>query len=160
MRHLSEPAARVAKENFSRKYIALGRIVNCWEEIIGADMAALAQPVQIMHHKTPKKKNEKPACTLSIACSSAHATTLHYQKNLILERMSKIFGERWITDIRFVPIKKGHAVKKRRILKRKRPLGDDDRAFVAETLGQITDDDIKQRLESLGANILKESDPI
>jgi hypothetical protein len=100
MRPVSEAAARIADISFSRKYIALGRIVSHWGEIVGAQLAHKAQPVKINYRK--KDRGQKPDACLDIAVSSADATLLHYQKDLILERINQIFGERWITAIRFV----------------------------------------------------------
>ncbi len=152
MRPLSEATSRVAKTNFSRKYIALGKIVNCWEEIVGADLADKAQPVKI-GYRAQRTRKDKPSAVLEIACASANATMLHYQKDLILERMNTIFGERWITDLKFVPVEKAiiNNVRRKRV---KRELNDQDEGFLKEILAQIPDPDIKQRLESLGQNIL------
>lgn len=152
MRPLSEATSRVAKSNFSRKYIALGKIVNRWDEIVGPELAGKAQPVKIQYRRK-KTRKDKPSATLEVACASADATILHYQKGVILERMNTIFGDRWIADLKFVPIERApsKSFRRRRI---KRKLDELDHGFLKETLGQIEDADIKQRLESLGQNIL------
>lgn len=156
MRPLSESTARVAKSNFSRKYIALGRIVNAWRDIAGADLAEYAQPVKVNYRKKMASGNKKGICTLEVACNSAHATTIHYQKGLILQRIANVFGEGWITDIKFVP--SVCAPKKRlRRTRRTKPLKARDKAHLTKSLAFIEDDAIKQRLESLGQHILMET---
>lgn len=151
MRPLSEATSRIAKTSFSRKYIALGRIVNCWEEIVGADLADKAQPVKINYRKQ-RHRREKPDAILEIAASSAYATTLHYQKDLILERMNRIFGEQWITDIRFVPMTGNMASPK--IKKIRRPLTQPEINNLSGLVASVMDSDIKERLERLGQHVL------
>tara|TARA_B100001989_G_C24546145_1_gene470914 strand:- start:112 stop:588 length:477 start_codon:yes stop_codon:yes gene_type:complete len=150
MRHLSESTAKVAAQNFSRKYIALGRIVNQWAEIIGADMADKAQPIKIRYRKDPKTK--KALATLEIATSNALATTLPYRKGLILERINHIFGKDWITDIKFTASELEQKIEAK--VRKKASLTDEDEKYITDTLAQIDDPDIKARLESFGKHML------
>jgi len=154
MRPLSESTARVAKNNFSRKYIALGRIVNAWRDIVGADLAEYAQPVKVNYRKKAASGKGKALCTLEVACSGSHATMIHYQKGLILQRISNVFGDDWISDIKFVPSERAP----KKIARRKRarkPLNIGDNDYLTNSLASIEDDAIKERLESLGKNILE-----
>lgn len=157
MRPLSESTARIAGKTFERKYISLGRILSQWSDIVGEDLASKAQPVKIHH-----QKNNKSGARLDIATSEAHATTLRMQVGLILERLNNIFGDQWITSIRFVSIPvnqddQSKAIKKkRRDAVRKAPLSGEDENFLAKTLEEIKDSDIKAKLEKLGQAIIKE----
>lgn len=150
MRPLSEATARVTGKSFKRKYIALGRIVNHWSEIVGEKLASKAQPVQIHYRK--HKKSQKPVASLDIAVSSADATLLHYQKDLILERINQIFGEQWISAIRFVhaPSNSQSSFGK----KQARPLTQDEKDSLSSLLAEIADDEIKSRLSRLGEGVL------
>ena len=154
MRQLSEAAARIASHNFSRKYVALGRIVNAWSDIVGQDLASKAQPVKINYRK-PAKKGDKPKASLDIAVSSADATLLHYQKDLILERINQIFGEQWITGIRFVQVPANFEPPKKQ--KVRKPLTSDEKNTLSGLLLDVEDEDIKTRLEKLGTAVLEES---
>ncbi len=151
MRQLSEAVAKVTSKNFSRKYIAIGRIVEEWDNILGSDLADKAQPVKINYRK--HKRAKTPRAILDIATTAANATTLHYQKDLILERINRIFGEGWITDIRFVTV--APETKKKRLKKPKQPLTQEEKAFLSDILSGIEDTELKQRLEKLGQGILK-----
>lgn len=150
MRHLSESTAKIAAQSFSRKYIALGRIVNQWKDIIGADMADKAQPVKLRYRKDPKTK--KSTATLEIATSNALATTLPYRKGIILERINQIFGSGQITDIKFTATQLEQKTEAR--VRKKACLSGDDEKYIADTLAQIDDPDIKARLESFGKYML------
>lgn len=150
MRPLSEATARVAGHNFSRKYIALGRIVNQWAEIVGEEFADKAQPVKIHYRKATRNKEQ--TATLDVATSAAYATVLPYQKDVILERINQIFGNQWITDIKFV----ASEIQETPITKKKivSPLTADEKKYLSEVLGEIEDVEIKEKLENLGKSII------
>lgn len=152
MRPISEATARVAGKSFERKYIALGRIVNSWAEIVGQTLADKAVPIKIHYRKSDKKKAAE--ATLEIAASSADATLLHYQKGLILERINQIFGERWITAIRFVNVPANTTPRRRK--KAQIPLTNPEKKHLSDMLESVADEDIRLRLEHLGQAIWME----
>lgn len=155
MRPLSEATAKLSGRFFKRKYLALGRIVSHWNDIVGQDMADKAQPVKIYYQK---RKNQKtpPKARLDIATTPSHATALHYQKDLILERIAQIFGERWIDSIRFVTQATNIDGPKMPVTK-ERVLSARDKADLARALEAIGDQDLKNRLEKLGEAVISES---
>lgn len=152
MRPLSEATSRVASKNFSKKYIALGRIVNQWTEIMGENFADIAQPIKVNYRKS-KDKNKQTA-RLDIATSAAYATTLAYQKDLILQRINQIFGDNWITDIKFVASTLTDAPPKAK--KKRRPLTNAQKNDLSDLLKDIEDDDFKQKLDSFGKAIYQD----
>ncbi|MEZ5918788.1 MAG: DciA family protein [Alphaproteobacteria bacterium] len=151
MRPLSESTARVASRHFERKYIALGRIVKHWPEIVGASLADKTQPVKI-HYRKAEKKGAKALTSLDIAARSADATMLHYQKDLILERINQIFGERWISAIRFVstPANTEPLLRK----KRPAPLTPVEKNTLSGMLHSVQDESMHLSLQKLGAAII------
>lgn len=152
MRPISEATARVTGQSFSRKYVAIGRIVGAWREIVGEKLANKAQPVKINFRKP--EKGCKPGATLDIAASSADATLLHYQKDLILERINRIFGDKWITGIRFVALAANAASLKPK--KTRKPLTEAEKNHLSHMLETCPDADLKARLENLGQAIVME----
>ncbi len=157
MRPLSESTARVAGKNFERKYIALGRIVKHWPDIVGASLADKTQPVKVHYRKKAqngKAAKGKPEASLDIAATSADATMLHYQKDLILERINQIFGERWISAIRFVtvPVNTDSPFRKRRPV----PLTPAEKNTLSGILCSVEDEAIHHTLQNLGAAIMAE----
>jgi hypothetical protein len=143
MRPLSEPVSRISGKTFSRKYIALGRILSEWEQIVGPEFSGKAIPVKLNYRKNGK--TDKTLASLDIATSDAQATALHYQKDLILER---------IGDIRFVSVP-GRAAKTPE--KPKRPLTEDEKKFLSGMLEALEDQELKAKLEVIGREILKRS---
>ncbi len=151
MRPISEATARIAGQNFSRKFVALGRIAAQWEDIIGSQLAGKAQPAGIQYRKA-FKRGEKPKAILEIATSSSDATLMHYQKGLILERLNQIFGDSWITDIRFVTKAANQTPPK--LKKHKRPLTGAEKNHLSTMLEGAEDPEILARLEALGQGII------
>ncbi|HQX27247.1 MAG TPA: DciA family protein [Alphaproteobacteria bacterium] len=152
MRPIFEATARVSGQSFSRKYVSLGRILSSWKEIVGEKLAGKAQPVKINYRK--REKGGNPVAILDIAASSADSTLLHYQKDLILERINQIFGDKWVTAIRFVatPVSiKGKTAKKSRI-----SLTEDEKSHLSGMLESLADPDLKAKLETLGTAIITE----
>lgn len=153
MRPIAEATARITGKTCSRKYIALGRIVNSWSEIVGPELAKKAQPVKINYMNREKGKN--PAATLDIGTSTSDATLLFYQKDLILERLNQLFGEGWITAIRFVNVASNLTPRKRKIAKK--PLTEEEKTSLSGILGTVQDEAIRKSLESLGSAVFLES---
>jgi len=134
----------------------LGRLVTRWPEVVGADLADKAQPVKIRYYK--KKPGQKRAsASLDIAASTADATLLHYRKDLILERINRIFGDKWITAIRFVPMSSNAPPPAHMRKKRKKPLSAEEDRALSDSLEDINDPEMQERLKSLGAAILQDS---
>ena len=156
MKPLSHSAARIAGKSFERKYVALGRIVKAWAQIVGTDLASKAQPVKINYRKRERGKANE--ARLDIAVNSADATILHYQKDLILERINQVFGERWVTDIRFVHVPTDSTVLKPSSARQHPGLSDQEQETLQGVLGgmlqDVEDADIRERLKTLGTSVI------
>ena len=151
LRLLSDVIPGIAGQVFSRKYIMLGRLVTRWDDIVGADLAAKAQPVKMRPYK---KEGNKTLFSLDIATNTADATLLHYRKDLILQRINQIFGADWITAIRFVP--KAANGPLRKSATRKAPLTADEKTYLSDVLEGVEDPEVRERLRHLGTAILEE----
>lgn len=138
---------------FERKYIALGRIVTHWREIVGEEYAERAQPAKI-HYIKPKNPKEKPRATLDIAASSADCAVLVYRKDLILQRINQLFGDGWVTDIKFQHVEPKVKIKAQ---KRTKLLTEDEKNHLSQLLDGVDDPELKERLSRLGQSILQES---
>lgn len=161
LRPLSVSVSRLTTETFSRKFVALGRVLSQWADLVGAEMAAKTAPVKI-HYRKPKTKGEKPEASLDIGASSADAALLHYQKDLILERLNQLFGDRWITSIRFVHLAANARQDtgdeldySRRKAAASKPIPAAEQASLEHFLETVEDEEIKKQLEKLGQSILR-----
>ncbi len=152
MKPVSRSVPGLLGKVFQRKYIALGRIVTNWREIVGPEVSGRAQPAKINYHKS-KNPKEKPLATLEIAASSADSAALVYQKDLILQKLEMFFGDKWITDIKFIHVEPKAPQKPP---KRTKSLTEDEKNYLSQVLEGVEDPDIKERLASLGQSILQE----
>ncbi len=155
MKHLSKAAGDVSKKIFQKKYVVLGRLLDQWVDIVGERFAYNCSPSRLSFRKNPKNP-KKPFTVLSIAVSSAYATILHYQKDVILQRINQVFGDDMIADIKFVPQKSNQNTTGEKSKALKAPdISEKNLAIVAESLRVIEDPDMKARLESLGKLIYR-----
>jgi len=151
---ISTAVPKVTDKTFKRKYIALGRIVTQWREIMGEKMADHAQPLKI-HYRKPKRKGDAPTATLDIAASSAQASLLIMRKGLLLEKINHIFGESLVTDIRFVhQTTLNQNVKPSKVAK---SLSEAEKNSLSNMLDTVEDDELKSRLSSMGEALLKDN---
>lgn len=153
MKPLSRSIPGLLGKAFERKYIALGRIVTHWREIVGEEYAERAQPAKIHYYK-PKVPKEKPTATLDIAASSADCAVLIYQKDLILQRINQIFGDKWVTDIKFLHVEPKQVTKP---AKRTKTLTENEKNHLSQVLETVDDEGLKETLSRLGQSILQES---
>lgn len=155
LRLVSKSLPKIAGKVFNRKYIMLGRLVTQWDDIVGPDLAKRTQPVKIRYYKA-KNQKDKPKASLDIACSTAEATLLHYQKDLILERINRIFGDSWISAIRFVPM----AANTQPVIpkKRKKALTLNEKTALSNLVQTVEDPEIQEKLKNLGSAILQDKD--
>jgi len=149
---ISDAVPKVTGKTFKRKYIALGRIVTHWQDIMGEKMAAYAQPLKI-HYRKPHRKGDKAEATLEIAASSAHSSLLIMQKGVLLEKINHIFGDQWITDIKFVHAPANAPEKQKKAPK---PLTEEEKNSLSLMLEQVDDPEIRKSLESMGAALLED----
>lgn len=148
LKPLSEKIPAIADRAFARKFVMLGRILTHWQDIVGDDLANKTQPVKL-HYRKAKDGSKRATASLDISASSADATMLHYRKDLILERLNQIFGDRWITAIRFVPAEACEQDFSAPFKPRK-TLTEKEKLYLSEVLETIEDPELKAKLESLG----------
>ena len=156
LRLISDSVPRVADKLFQRKYIALGRIVTHWPEIMGPELAQKTQPLKINYRKA-HKKGDKNSATLQIAASSANASLLIMKKGVLLEKMNHIFGEEWITDIKFVHLPANKAAKPKKPVVKKQ-ITAEEKNTLTSMLDVVEDDAMREKLERFGEAFLKNRD--
>lgn len=154
LKPLSDKIPAIASQAFSRKFVMLGRLLTQWQDIVGSDLASKTQPVKIQYMKK-KDAAHKATATLHIACATADATMLHYRKELILERINQIFGERWITALRFVP-QEANEQDLKKAKKSRKILTEQDKIYLSEVLEAVEDPELKSTLERFGQSMLQD----
>lgn len=121
---------------------------------MGPAFSDKATPSRILYRK-PKTKKDPPVAILEIATTQADSMLITYQKDVILQRMEHLFGERWITDIKFIsaPRNKLHPKPDTK----DRPLTPQEENNLVQMLDTVSDPLIYERLKALGEGILRKS---
>ena len=157
LKPLSHSVANITRQSFAKKFVALSRILEHWPDIIGKEFASIAQPQKLSYRK-PKTKDDKPEATLHIMANPADATSLHYQSGLILERINQIFGDKWVTKVKFEPLSPSSASLNAAPIFRAttpKPLNADAQMRLNDVLQDISDPELRLRLEKLGQGVLR-----
>jgi len=149
---VSDSVPKVTDKVFQRKFIALGRIATRWQDIVGVKLAQLAQPQKIRYRKA-RKKSDKPQAILEIATSSANASLLVMQKGMLLEKINYIFGDDWITDIKFVHQPSNESKPPPTPTK---PLTAEEKKRLSHLLGDIDDPELKEKLMAMGQSLMED----
>ncbi len=152
LKPLSHGVKKVSGKTFEKKFVALGRVLDNWPAIVGQELAGKAQPSKI---KMRKKKSEYFR-TLVIDVPTSAATLIHYQKGLIMERMSRLLGHDYIHDIECIST--GKANDRERAAQEKKkdmPLTAEKESYLEDSIKDIEDEELKSRLNAFGKSVLK-----
>jgi hypothetical protein len=118
-----------------------------WPEIVGAEIAAHSEPEKIRWPRPVANEPPEPA-TLLLRVEGPTAIEIQHLSSLILERVNRFFGWQAVAQLalRQAPLTRRAAVKQ--------PAPDPEAAAcVAATLGDITDDALRDALARLGAAV-------
>ncbi len=136
---------------FKRHGFASTEIVTHWEDIVGAEIAAHAEPIKITW---PRQRDladgeEPEPATLVLRCQGPAAIEIQHLSGVIVERVNRFLGWRAIDRIalRQAPLS-------RRAKPRPPPAVDAEAARrIAEQMTGITDENLRAALGRLGAAI-------
>jgi hypothetical protein len=133
---------------FARQGFASTELVTRWAEIAGSDIAAHAEPVKIQWSRPVGDAPPDPA-TLVLRVEGPAALEIQHASGIIIERVNRYLGWNAI----------GRLALRQAPLRRSRRPGPPPApsatalAEVAETLKDVTDDDLRAALSRLGASV-------
>jgi hypothetical protein len=138
---------------FKRHGFASTEIVTHWDDIVGREIAAQAEPIRITWPRQTAIADEddlEPA-TLVLRCQGPAALEIQHQSSLIIERVNRFLGWRAIgaVKLRQAPLT--------RRAKPRPPPGPDAAEVrrIADTMTGIADDRLRTALGRLGAAVKK-----
>ena len=133
---------------FKRHGFASTEIVTHWADIVGAEIAAHAEPIKITWPRQGDVEEPEPA-TLVLRCEGPAVLEIQHLTDVIIERINRFLGWRAI----------GHIALRQAPLTRRdrpKPSGAPDPKAVAEvakTLTSVEDEELRAALARLGASI-------
>ena len=153
LKHLSKPVSKISGKLFERKFVTLGRLLQHWDVIVGKDLSKVTTPVKVTYQKNGQKKGAKLG--LIVSADSSQAMLLHYRKDLILQKINQILGDKTIETIKFVD--QSDAIAKSRKstpVNSRKPLTDPQKKDLSGMLDEIEDEELKQTLERFGKSLM------
>jgi hypothetical protein len=145
---LSALVGRCLADAFKRQGFASSELVTHWEEIVGAEIAAYAEPIRMVWTRAADP-DESPPATLVLRVEGPAAIEIQHQSAVIVERVNRYFGWQALAGIalRQAPLM-------RRRTKRQRPAIDQRLAeALSAGMTDIADDGLRAALGRLGAAI-------
>lgn len=145
---LSALLAGVFNDAFKKQGFASRELVTRWNEIVGADIAAYAEPLKIQWQRPVEGQPEIPA-TLILRVEGPRALEIQHSSTVILERVNRFFGWNAVGKIalRQAPLSRPARRKTRK------PPSDAAIAEEARELDTVQDDDLRTAIARLGASI-------
>jgi hypothetical protein len=148
IRKLAELTSEFMADAFKKQGFAATELVTRWGDIVGAEIAAHAEPVKL---QWPRETGGEPAepATLVLRVEGPVAIEIQHQSGLILERINRFFGWQAV----------GRIALRQAPLSRRKPrtvppkLDAAEVARVEATLGAVTDDGLRAALGRLGAAV-------
>jgi hypothetical protein len=146
-RPLATLAQGVLQETFAKQGFASTELVTRWQEIAGPDIAAHAEPIKIRWPRAIEGEQPEPA-TLVLRVEGPTAIEIQHLSGVIIERVNRFFGWKAIGQIalRQAPLT-------RREIRKARQADPETTARLAETLTEVSDDDLRLALARLGAAV-------
>ncbi len=145
---LSAILGKTIDEVFARQGFASRELVTRWTEIAGEEIAAHSQPIKVQWPRAVGDAPPEPA-TLVLRVEGPMALEIQHQSNVILERVNRFLGWQAVgrLALRQAPLTRPE----KRVA---RPGPDPAKvAEIAETLGDVKDDALKNALARLGASL-------
>jgi hypothetical protein len=145
---LADLVGKFLADAFARQGFASSEIVTHWDDIVGAEIAAHAEPIRMNWIRSRDPEDAAPA-TLVLRVEGPAAIEIQHLSAVIVERVNRYFGWQAVAGIalRQAPLT-------RRARKPERPKIDERlAAAMAAELTDITDGRLRAALGRLGAAI-------
>jgi hypothetical protein len=145
---LAALVGRCVANAFKRQGFTSCELVTHWEDIVGAEIAAHAEPIRMQWTRSPDP-DESPPATLVLRVEGPAAIEIQHQSAVIVERVNRYFGWQALAGIalRQAPLA-------RRRAKPVRPGIDQELAkAISSRMTGIVDNELRAALGRLGAAI-------
>jgi hypothetical protein len=145
---LSALLAGVFNDAFKKQGFASRELVTRWSEIVGADIAAYAEPLKIQWQRPVEGQPEIPA-TLILRVEGPRALEIQHSSTVILERVNRFFGWSAVGKIALRQAPLSRPARR----KTKKPPSEAAIAEQARELDTVDDESLRTALARLGASI-------
>lgn len=149
-RSASDLMPKLTENILGKRGMLFGKMLASWPQIVGAEIAALAQPIDL---KFGGKADKKTQATLHLGVSASAALEISYQKSLLLERVNLFFGYPAVRDIKLIQ-QTNFTNKNKAAAPPPRPLTQAQEKNLDEMLVKVGENELQTALKNLGRAIL------
>lgn len=145
---LADLVAGCISDVFARQGFTSCEVVTHWEDIVGPDIAAHAEPIRMQWVRSRDPDDSEPA-TLVLRVEGPVALEIQHQSAVIIERINRYLGWQAVGSL---ALRQAPLARRRR--KARRPTIDGEvAAGIAAGMTGIADDGLRTALARLGAAI-------
>ena len=146
-RPLAEFLGACLSDAFRQQGFASAELVTRWTDIVGAEIAAHAEPMKVQWPRAVGNEAPEPG-TLVLRVDGPTAIEIQHLAGVILERVNRFFGWQAVDRLalRQAPLS-------RRGKKAVKTPDPEATARIAATLPEVTDEELRQALARLGAAV-------
>jgi hypothetical protein len=143
---------RIRRAGESRGF-AVSRLLTHWAEIAGADIAAIARPVNVSYGRG------NFGATLTVLTTGAQATMLEMQKEKLREKVNSVYGYNAISRVRITQtaptgFAEGQVAFDHRPKAEAKAPAPKVVAAASQAARSVENDQLREALERLGRNVL------
>jgi hypothetical protein len=143
MRPIAAELPKLIGKPFGRRGFGEGGLIAQWPAIAGEEIARHSAPLKLSF-----PRGERQGGTLTVRVAGAFAVELQHVAPLLIERINAYLGYGAIARLR---LEQGRLPPRRRpALRHPAPLAPAEESALAQSLGRITDDGLRQALDGLG----------
>ncbi len=144
-------SAKIATPILDKRGFASGAVITRWPEIVGAELAAFAVPLEI---KFPRHRNDKATLVLQVANGSA-ATLLQMKAPVLVDRVNAFLGYAAIARIE---AQQGPLPRRTRAQIKPEPvLNAAEESDIEQKIKNVVAPDLRVALQKLGSAIARRS---
>ena len=148
---LVEPQVRAGGES---RGFAVSRLLTHWHDIVGADLAKMAHPVDVRYGR------EGLGATLTLLCKGAVAPMVEMQKERLREKVNACYGYAAISRVKITQTAPVGFAEPQAAFEHAKPGPSPAAKKAAETAAaDIENSDLRDALASLGSHILTKPSP-
>ncbi len=147
VRPVAAALPKIAAKAIGKRGFAEAALITDWDGVVGRELARVSQPEKLVF-----PPGQRTNGTLHIRVQGGFATELQHLEPLVVERINGHFGYGAVTRLKLThaPLRRSPKRSKRRV----RAPDPAQRAMLADILGAVEDDAVREALERLGTAIL------
>jgi len=146
-----QPLLKSLQARFEANDDGAGKLKSRWNEVVGEQLSKLCEPVRII------KGKGRPG-TLEIRVAGAYAPLIQHQSQVVIDRINLYLGTGTIDRLRLIqgPLS---VQPKAAQPARPKPLNAAEELRLRESLGDVSNDRLRETLLKLGRAVLQKSKP-